>query len=101
MAVTTVTQGIYAGAALELVQSMMGEFVADLVDEARSLAESPAGDGLLAEALRLRPPPWPVINFLILGVRHRLLERGVMRPSGNRKSIFNGTGLSLETTTSA
>lgn len=47
MAVTTVTKGIYAGAALELVQTMMGDFVADLVEEARSLAEAPADEALL------------------------------------------------------
>ncbi len=45
MAVTTVSQGIYAGAALGLVQNMMGDFVADTVDGARGLA-----DGLNEEA---------------------------------------------------
>ena len=47
MAVTTVSQGIYAGAALGLVQNMMGDFVADTVDGARTIADGLEIDGTL------------------------------------------------------
>lgn len=52
MAVTTVSQGIYAGAALGLVQNMMGDFVADTVDGARDIADRLRVDGELDELRR-------------------------------------------------
>lgn len=52
MAVTTVSQGIYAGAALEFVQNMMGDFVSDLSEEARRLSDTLSADPNLDEVRR-------------------------------------------------
>ena len=46
-----------------------------------------------------RLPEALIMNFLTRGVSPRLFDSGAMRPSGKRKSISNGTGLSVELTT--